>query len=108
MQCTGPEVSDVELCRDVVHRLCQPALCPQVTSVLTVSQEFCETTLLTRGGCTTESFAFSAPARNRVLSCRLPLLRKGDGVEAHPACEDVAEVFDRCDDVVVFFGGTPP
>ena len=52
-----------------------------------------------------DPFAFTSPSRDRVLECRIPLLRQGDETTVHPACTDVDEFFATCPDVVKFLGG---
>ncbi|MBX7102371.1 MAG: hypothetical protein K1X89_31935 [Myxococcaceae bacterium] len=102
--CTGPAVTDAELCRDVIRRLCAAPRCAEVDAAFGVG-DTCEATLLTRSGCAAETFSFATPDRNRVLSCRLPLIRQGDRLDAHPACIDVLETLDRCPDLTKALGG---
>jgi hypothetical protein len=45
--------------------------------------------------------------RNTFLTCRTPLLRNGDNVDAAPDCLDVDQMFTSCPAVVTFLGGTP-
>lgn len=104
--CAGPPAPDAEVCRDVVHRLCQAPRCDQVTQALSVD-DGCEQQLLARTGCAADDFAFQAPERTRFVDCRVALLRVGEGRQAHPDCDDVAEMFDRCPDVVRFMRGAP-
>ena len=49
----------------------------------------------------------TSPSRARVLECRLPLVRAGETIDVHPACDDVDETVRVCPDVVRFLGGTP-
>jgi hypothetical protein len=104
--CSGPPASDAELCRDVIHRLCQPPRCSDVDMKLGLAAGAdCEAVLLQRTGCGDDAFAL--PNRANFLSCRLPLIRAGDNVETHPDCLDVDEVFRNCPSMVTFIGGTP-
>lgn len=98
-QCVGPEASDAALCRDVIHRLCSAPRCDEVSRTLMVGDD-CEQTLTARTTCGDETFAFTSPDRARVLSCRLNLLRQGDGVEVHPDCFDTSDFMVTCPDVV--------
>jgi len=102
--CDGPEAPDPAVCRDYIHRVCISPVCAQVATLFTPGTN-CETTLQTNSGCLTDAFVFTTPTRNRFLSCRLALLRAGENVEIHPNCEDVAESFDRCPDVVRMLQG---
>src|SRR5262245_45438553 len=87
--CSGPPAPDAAICRDVIHRLCRPARCAEVTATLEVG-DTCEFALLARTGCQSDDFAFpDALPRERVLECRLALLRRGLDPEQHPGCEDV-------------------
>lgn len=107
--CSGPEVSDAALCRDYVHRLCIPDICPAVTPIFTPGTD-CETDLLARSGCSSDAFAFTTPDRATFLNCRLPLLHAGDNVEQHPDCDDITDSFTNCPAVEQMFsedGGTP-
>lgn len=65
----------------------------------------CQATLLERTGCGADAFTFSEPSRGRVLSCRLPLVRRDTSPEKAPTCEEVAEVQGACPDVMRFLGG---
>jgi hypothetical protein len=103
--CSGPEAPDAALCRDVIHRICRPALCSVVTDKLGVGND-CEATLTGRTGCDVDTFAFTTPSRARVLDCRDPLLRNGDGVDDVASCQDIADTLS-CADLVTFLGGTP-
>ncbi len=100
--CNGPEAPDVAVCRDAIHRLCIPDVCPSVVPLFTAD---CEATLLAGSGCESETFAFTSPTRNRFLDCRIALLRAGQNSQTHPSCDDVNETFDRCPDVVRFYRG---
>jgi hypothetical protein len=68
----------------------------------------CEATLLERTGCGAEDFTFSSPSRERFLSCREPLLRRGTRTERPPACEDTSRFLAECRDVADFFRGGAP
>jgi hypothetical protein len=68
----------------------------------------CEATLLERTGCGAEDFTFSSPDRERFLSCREPLLRRGTSTERPPTCEDTTEFLSGCQDVTDFFRGGRP
>jgi len=102
--CSGPPAPDAAICQDVIHRLCLAPRCSAVESALNVSED-CEATLLSRTGCGAEDFAFTQPSREAFVSCRVPLLRKGNSPEQHPDCADVEEVLDHCDAVVAFLKG---
>lgn len=102
--CQGPDAPDPALCRDYIHRICIAPLCPQVVPLFTAPQT-CEVSLQQRSGCIGDDFVFTTPTRDRFLTCRLALLRASANSEAHPSCEDVAEAFDRCPDVVRMIQG---
>lgn len=104
--CVGPEAPDPALCRDLVTRLCLVPRCGQVDSQLAVGDD-CEATLLARTGCGSEDFTFGEPSRARVLECRVPLIRVSTSHAVQPGCDNVAEVFANCPDLVRFLGGTP-
>lgn len=104
LSCQGPDAPDVAVCRDYIHRLCLPMVCSPVVTLFPNSTN-CESSLQTVTGCSAEEFVFTSPTRARFLNCRLALLRAGDSVEAHPNCEDVAESFERCPDVVKMLKG---
>ncbi|MFZ5467803.1 MAG: hypothetical protein ACOZIN_00080 [Myxococcota bacterium] len=99
--CGGKAAPDADVCRDLVHRLCLAPRCPLVDERLSVVDD-CEATLLARTGCGADEFAFESLSRRRFLDCRAPVLRSGLGPEVRPACEDVAESFDECPDLVGF------
>jgi hypothetical protein len=108
LSCNGPDASDVAVCRDYVHRICLPTLCDAVVPLVT-SADTCETQLLQKSGCDNDNFKFTDPDRADFLNCRLSVVRAGDNVSQHPNCDDVAESFDRCPNVVSMFnpdGGT--
>ncbi len=105
--CVGPPAPDVELCRDVITRLCAEPVCSGVTAKLNTPAMGCEAELQRRSGCDVAEFAFTTPTRDRVLECRLPLVRESNLVVAHPPCEYVDETFRNCPDLVGFLGGTP-
>jgi hypothetical protein len=105
--CAGPEASDAALCRDVIHRVCLAPRCAVVDVRLGVGDD-CEVTLLGRTGCADESFALGSISRDRFLDCRASLLSGGDGVEQHPPCQSVSEMFDRCPEMAPFLNGSLP
>lgn len=102
--CQGPDAPDPVVCRDYIHRVCIAPVCANVVPFFT-SPMGCENTLQTKSGCIGDDFVFTAPTRDRFLSCRIALLRAGGNAEAHPNCDDVAEAFDRCPDVVRMIQG---
>jgi hypothetical protein len=102
--CQGPDAPDPALCRDYIHRVCIAPVCAQVVSLFPVGAS-CEATLQANAGCQNDDFVFTTPTRAKFLNCRLPLLRASENVEAHPACEDVAEAFTSCPDVVRMLQG---
>jgi hypothetical protein len=106
VSCIGPPAPDGPLCRDLITRLCQAPRCGVVDTQLAPGDE-CDAKLTLATGCGAEDFEFTTPTRNRVLECRIPLLRQGDPTSTHPACVDVDELFTTCPDVVRFLGGTP-
>jgi hypothetical protein len=106
--CSGPPAPDVEICRDFIHRLCLPAVCPAAVTALSVGTN-CEADLLSRTHCFQDDFTFpDPPGRDRVLQCRLPLLREGLDRGQHPSCQDVSDLVDLCPDVVAWLGGSSP
>lgn len=105
--CMGPAAPDAELCRDVIARVCAQPVCPNAAVRLALPEMDCNVALQARTGCDSLSFQFSTPSRARVLECRLPLVRSGETIDAHPACDDVDETVRVCPDVVRFLGGTP-
>ena len=102
--CVGPPASDVEVCRDLVHRLCLSEVCPQVVPLVPTGRA-CEATLREATGCAQETFSFIRPSREQFLSCRADLLKAGQGPEQHPACADVGQSFSRCPDLVQLLKG---
>lgn len=105
--CSGPPAPDAAICRDVIHRLCLPARCSVVTFTLAVG-DTCEADLLERTRCHQDDFTFQEPlTRDRVLECRLALLRSGLDLEQHPLCTDVSDMIEICPDVTAFLGGSP-
>lgn len=102
--CEGPPAPDGAVCRDFIHRVCIQPICPSVQALIPGAQS-CAEQLETKAGCLTDEFQFSSPTRERFLSCRLALLRESPNVEAHPSCDDVAEMFTRCPDVVRMLQG---
>lgn len=105
--CVGPPAPDAELCRDVIVRLCAEPPCVSAATRLALPAMDCEATLEARAGCGATDFAFTTPTRERVLECRLPLVRESPDRSAHPSCEYVDETVRNCPDLVVFLGGTP-
>ncbi len=97
----------MELCRDVIGRLCLPQYCPTAQSRLNLPEMGCEATLRARTGCDAEDFAFKTPDRNRVLDCRVPLVRESTNRGAKPSCDVVDETLRNCPDLVTFLGGAP-
>lgn len=102
--CVGQPAPDVEVCRDFVHRLCIPAVCPEVSSLVPAGKS-CELKLLETTGCALETFAFKSPTRDRFLSCRMALLKAGENSEQHPDCADVSASFAQCPEVVRMLQG---
>lgn len=105
--CTGPAAPDAAICQDVIHRLCLSPRCPSVDAALGVGDS-CESTLLSRTGCGSDSFMFTSPPRDTVLQCRVLLLRQGNAPEQHPSCDDVQDFLNECGDVVAFLKGPTP
>ncbi|MGV3619179.1 MAG: hypothetical protein ACO1OB_00100 [Archangium sp.] len=103
--CVGPEAPDVELCRDIIGRLCLQPYCAGAQSRLNLPAENCEVELRTRTGCGEETFTFETPTRQRVLECRLPLVRDSSNRSAAPRCDYVDETLRNCPDLVSFLGG---
>ena len=105
--CAGPPAPDATLCRDVVQRLCMGPICAVVDAKLAPG-ETCAPTLVARAGCDSDDLELVKPIdRNRLLECRIPLLRNGTSRLAYPGCENVAEALTACPDLVRFLGGTP-
>ncbi|HYV44586.1 MAG TPA: hypothetical protein VFA20_06965 [Myxococcaceae bacterium] len=106
--CSGPAAPDDAVCRDLIHRLCAPEPCFVAIGALDLGLE-CEADLLARTRCSEADFTFpDPPGRDRVLQCRLPLLRAGLEADQHPDCADVADMVDFCPDVVDWLKETPP
>jgi hypothetical protein len=103
--CTGPVAPDAAVCRDLIHRVCIPPKCSSTATLNLDGGSACETVLQSRTGCDSDDFAFSAPARDRVLECRVPLLRAGKDPEQHPDCLDVDSMITDCPDVTRFLQG---
>lgn len=103
--CVGPPAPDAELCRDVIERLCAPPACSIASTRLGLPAEGCVTELVKRTGCDDPGFTFTTPSRERVLDCRLPLVRESIVRGAHPSCDYVDESFRNCPDLVNFLGG---
>ena len=108
--CQGPPADDAAICKDVVNRLCAQPLCEVVKQELKVGSD-CIDDLNARASCDADGFAFGEagrPTRDRMLECRLPLIRTSAAVTSAPRCEEVEESFLRCPDLPRFFdGGTP-
>lgn len=107
MACVGPPAPDVEICRDVIARVCAPPMCTEAIDRLSLPDAGCQTTLEQRTGCRSESFAFTSPTREEVLSCRLPLVRESSMLGTKPDCLYVDESLRACPDLVRFLRGTP-
>jgi hypothetical protein len=103
--CDGPEAPDAALCRDVITRLCLGPVCGVVETQLRVDATSCEATLTARSGCGSDAFGFAAPTRAQFLDCRVPLLRLGSSTQVKASCDDVAQAFTACPELVTFFGG---
>jgi hypothetical protein len=67
----------------------------------------CAAALEARTGCDSADFEFSTPSRNRVIDCRLPLVRESDARAAKPSCDNVDETLRNCPDLITFLGGRP-
>jgi hypothetical protein len=106
--CAGPDAPDVALCQDVITRVCLARSCSGVNDRLALGNNDCQSTLRERTGCGADEFAFSEPSRERILTCRLPLVRKGTDPSRAPDCDDVDEVLEDCPDVIDFLGGRQP
>jgi hypothetical protein len=106
--CYGPPAPDAALCQDVISRMCLSRTCQGVNEQLALGNNECNPTLRQRTGCGEEDFTFTQPTRERVLRCRLPLIRQGTDPAKAPACEDVAEVQEDCPDLMNFLGGRQP
>lgn len=107
LSCVGPPAPDVEICRDVINRLCLDPQCPTATARLNLPVMGCQVELETRTGCGASDFVFTSPTRDQVLACRLPLVRESNERQAKPSCEYVDETIRNCPDLVRFLGGTP-
>ena len=105
--CTGPEAPDVDVCRDLIDRLCAAPVCSSVGTAFQVGDDGCVARLRAQSGCGDDGFAFTQPTRSRALECRLPLVRSSSAQGAHPDCLDVDETLRICPDLVSFLGGTP-
>lgn len=104
--CQGPPAPDAALCRDVISRLCLGPVCDVTTQQLRPG-DACQDTLTARTGCGNDDFTFTTPTRDRFLECRQPLVRLSSSHLVPPGCENVAEMFSSCPDVVKFYGGSP-
>ncbi len=105
LACAGPPAPDAALCQDVITRLCLARSCTGLNEQLALGNNDCQPTLLQRTGCGAEDFAFSAPTRERFLSCRMPLVRRDTDPSKAPTCEEVGTLVSDCPDVIQFLGG---
>ena len=104
--CAGPPAPDAAICRDVIERLCTGPICTVVDQQLAPGDD-CVATLTASAGCATDELELVKPFdRNRLLECRIPLLRNGTSRLAHPDCDNVAEAFTACPDLVRFLRGS--
>ncbi len=101
--CMGPPAPDVDVCRDAIHRLCIPDVCPSVVPLFSIDS--CETTLRANTGCGSDTFTFTTPTREKFIDCRIALLRAGENSEVHPDCDDVAATFEACPEIARFYAG---
>ncbi|MDY7226816.1 hypothetical protein [Hyalangium rubrum] len=108
LACSGPPAPDAALCQDVISRLCLARTCAGVNEALALGNNDCQPTLLQRSGCGEEAFAFSEPSRERVLDCRLSLVKRSTDPGKAPTCEEVGTVVRDCPDVIDFLGGSQP
>jgi hypothetical protein len=108
LACTGPAAPDASLCQDVITRMCLARTCTGVNEQLSLGAQECQSTLLERTGCGADEFSFSEPSRERILRCRLPLVRLSTELNQAPDCIDVDEVVEDCPDVIDFLGGGQP
>lgn len=108
LACNGPAAPDAALCQDVITRMCLARTCTGVNEQLALGSSDCHSTLLEHTGCGAEDYAFSEPSRERILSCRLPLVRQSTDPNRVPACEDVAQVLKDCPDVINYLRGRQP
>lgn len=106
--CSGPPAPDAALCQDVITRMCLVRTCPGVNEQLALGSQDCQARLEERTGCGAEDFTFSEPSRERVLRCRLPLVRRSTAPDRAPTCEEVDEVVEDCPDLVGFLRGGQP
>lgn len=107
LSCVGPPAPDHELCRDVITRLCAQPVCATAQTRLALPEMNCAVELEQRTGCNSAEFVFTTPSRERVLDCRLPLVRESDNRAAKPSCDYVDETLRNCPDLISFLGGTP-
>lgn len=106
--CAGPPAPDGAICRDMIHRICIPPKCSSVSNLNLdggTGNASCESILQVRTGCDSDDFEFTTPSRDRVLECRVPLLRAGKDIEQHPDCLDVDQLIYECQDVTRFLQG---
>jgi len=107
LSCVGPPAPDYDLCRDIITRLCMDPQCPSATARLDLPVTGCQAELEARTGCGSTDFVFTSPTRDRVLACRVPLVRDSAERQAKPSCDYVDESFRNCPDLVLFLGGHP-
>lgn len=103
--CAGQPAPDSELCRDLAERVCSMPPCGSATLQLNLPTDDCVNTVVVRAGCADPAFAFTTPSRERILDCRLPLVRESDARGAHPRCEYVDEALRNCPDLATFLRG---
>jgi hypothetical protein len=108
LACSGPPAPDAALCQDVITRMCLARTCPGVGEQLALGNMDCQSTLQERTACGGEDFTFTQLSRERVLRCRLPLVRQSTDPGKAPSCEDVDEVLEDCPDLINFLGGRQP
>jgi hypothetical protein len=100
--CLGPPAPDVEVCRDVIRKVC--GACSQAQQEVDATAQ-CADTLLSRTGCRADDFVFTAPDRSQVLACREGLLTGGTAVVSVPPCEDAVNALRGCPELTVFLRG---
>lgn len=94
--CVGPPAPDVELCRDVVSRLCEARGCEDVARELALDvegAEACATTLAARAGCVDEGFRFGETVsvdRESFVECRKRLLDTSASGETLVVCSEAS------------------
>ncbi|MFN0063605.1 MAG: hypothetical protein ACKVPX_13945 [Myxococcaceae bacterium] len=103
LSCIGPQAPDAVICQDVAARLCRSAGCTAVAGRLPGSD--CAALLVGQAGCGTPDYAFTSPERERVLSCRITLMRSED--DAVLQCQAAADFLEACADVAAVYGVAP-